>query len=65
MEEAEKHLAKELLCSGINLFLSGEYEQAEERLKEALELDSEAGLAYCYLGYRFGNRAHPRSVSLV
>ena len=36
MEEAEKHLAKELLCSGINLFLSGEYEQAEERLKEAL-----------------------------
>ncbi|CRH25926.1 type III secretion chaperone [Chlamydia trachomatis] len=50
MEEAEKHLAKEFLCSGINLFLSGEYEQAEERLKESLELDSEAGLAYCYLG---------------
>lgn len=50
MEDAAKHLAKEFLCSGINFFLSGEYEQAERRLQEALELDPSAALAYCYLG---------------
>ncbi|ANH78497.1 tetratricopeptide repeat protein [Candidatus Chlamydia sanziniae] len=50
MEEAAKHLAKEFLCSGINLFLSGKYEHAEKRLKETLELDPTAALAYCYLG---------------
>lgn len=50
MDEAAKHLAKEFLCAGINFFLSGEYDSAEQKLKEALELDSEASLAYCYLG---------------
>lgn len=50
MEEAAKHLAKEFLCSGINSFLNGEYEHAAQALKEALELDPSAALAYCYLG---------------
>lgn len=51
MEEMSRfHIAKEHLCVGITLFLNGQYVEAQNNLKSALQQDSSLILAYCYLG---------------